>query len=126
MDACTHCRLCADVCPAAYAAADGELSAVFRMKGLKRRLKGRAGFFSKILGRRPASVEELKHYAGTVFRCTLCSNCEEVCPLGIRLKELWLSLREELVQASISKSCRMENIGLVIYCTAPTRNGRLL
>jgi len=45
MDACTHCRLCADVCPAAYAAADGELSAVFRMKGLKRRLKGIAVFF---------------------------------------------------------------------------------
>jgi heterodisulfide reductase subunit D len=33
-----------------------------------------------------------------VFRCTLCSNCQEVCPLGIRLKELWLSLREDLVQ----------------------------
>jgi heterodisulfide reductase subunit D len=33
-----------------------------------------------------------------VFRCTLCSNCQEVCPLGIRLKELWQSLREDLVQ----------------------------
>jgi len=98
MDACTNCRLCADVCPAACAAKDGELSAVYRMKGLKRNLKSRAGLFSKLLGRRPPSAEELKHYAGTVFRCTLCSNCEEVCPLGIRLKELWLSLREDLVQ----------------------------
>jgi heterodisulfide reductase subunit D len=98
MDACTNCRLCADVCPAACAAKDGELSAVYRMKGLKRNLKSRAGLFSKLLGRRPPSAEELKHYAGTVFRCTLCSNCEEVCPLGIRLKELWLALREELVQ----------------------------
>jgi heterodisulfide reductase subunit D len=98
MDACTNCRLCADVCPAACAAKDGELSAVYRMKGLKRNLKSRAGLFSKLLGRRPPSAEELKHYADTVFRCTLCSNCEEVCPLGIRLKELWLALREELVQ----------------------------
>ena len=98
MDACTNCRLCADVCPAACAAMDGELSAVYRMKGLQRHLKSKAGVFSKLLGRRPLSAEELKHYADTVFRCTLCSNCEEVCPLGIRLKELWLSLREDLVQ----------------------------
>ena len=98
MDACTGCRLCADVCPAACAAMDGELSAVYRMKGLKRHLKAKTSVFSKLLGRRPPSAEELKRYAETVFRCTLCSNCEEVCPLGIRLKELWLSLREDLVQ----------------------------
>jgi len=98
MDACTNCRLCADVCPAACAAKDGELSAVYRMKGLKRNLKSKAGLFSKLPGRRPPSAEELKHYADTVFRCTLCSNCQEVCPLGIRLKALWLSLREDLVQ----------------------------
>ena len=97
MDACTNCRLCADVCPAACAAMNGELSAVYRMKGLKRHLKSKAGVFSKLLGRRPPSAEELKRYADTVFRCTLCSNCEEVCPLGIRLKGLWLSLREDLV-----------------------------
>jgi len=98
MDACTNCRLCADVCPAACAAMDGELSAVYRMKGLKRRLKAQTSVFSKLLGRRSPSAEELKHYADTVFRCTLCSNCEEICPLGIRLKGLWLSLREDLVQ----------------------------
>jgi len=68
------------------------------MQGLKRHLKSKTGVFSKLLGRRPPSAEELKHYADTVFRCTLCSNCEEVCPLGIRLKELWLSLRGDLVR----------------------------
>jgi len=98
MDACTNCRLCADVCPAACAAMNGELSAVYRMKGLKRSLKAKSGHFSKLFGRRPPSEEELKHFADTVFRCTLCSNCEEICPLGIRLKEMWLSLREHLVQ----------------------------
>jgi heterodisulfide reductase subunit D len=98
MDACTNCRLCADVCPAACAAKDGELSAVFRMKGLKRNLKSKAGLFSTLLGRKPPSEADLKHYADTVFRCTLCSNCEETCPLGIRLKQLWLSVREELVR----------------------------
>ena len=98
MDACTNCRLCAEVCPAACAAKNGELSAVYRLKGLKRHLKAHAGWLAALLGGRPPSAEELGHYADTVFRCTLCSNCEEVCPLGIRLKELWLSLREELVR----------------------------
>ena len=101
MDACTDCRLCADVCPAACAAMNGELSAVHRMKGLKRNLRAKAGLFSRLFGRRPPSEEELKHYADTVFRCTLCSNCEEVCPLGIRLKDLWLCLREDLVQEKV-------------------------
>ncbi|MCU0561870.1 MAG: (Fe-S)-binding protein [Desulfobacterales bacterium] len=100
MDACTNCRLCADVCPAACAAANGELSAVYRLKGLKRNLQARAGRLQKLMGRKPLSDADLNHYAETVFRCTLCSNCEEVCPLGIRLKELWLSLREDLVQES--------------------------
>ncbi len=98
MDACTNCRLCADVCPAACAAQSGELSAVYRLKGLKQHLKARAGRLQRLFGSKPLPEPELKHYADTVFRCTLCSNCEEVCPLGIRLKELWLSLREELVR----------------------------
>jgi heterodisulfide reductase subunit D len=98
MDACTNCRLCAEVCPAAGAAKNGELSAVYRLKGLKRHLRAHAGRLAALLGGRAPSAAELSRYADTVFRCTLCSNCEEVCPLGIRLKELWLSLREELVR----------------------------
>jgi heterodisulfide reductase subunit D len=39
------------------------------------------------------------HFSGTVFRCTLCGNCQEVCPVGIRLKELWISLRQDLVHS---------------------------
>jgi heterodisulfide reductase subunit D len=38
-------------------------------------------------------------FSNTVFRCTLCGNCEEVCPVGIHLKDLWLSLRYDLVQS---------------------------
>jgi heterodisulfide reductase subunit D len=97
---------------------NGELSAVYRMKGLKRKLKSKAGLFSKLLGRRPPSAEELKHYADTVFRCTLCSNCQEVCPLGIRLKELWLSLREDLVREKAYPS----KIDLIRANLAKSRN----
>jgi heterodisulfide reductase subunit D len=50
-------------------------------------------------GKKAPSEEQWKHYSDTVFRCTLCGNCQEICPVGIQLKELWLSLRQDLVHS---------------------------
>ena len=99
MDACTKCRICAQVCPAVSASQDGELSAVWRMKGLRKVLQGRGGLFQRLFGNHAPSKEQLKHFGDTVFRCTLCANCEEVCPVGIGLKDLWLSLRSDMVHS---------------------------
>jgi len=99
MGACTNCQLCADVCPAVSAALDGELSALYRMKGLNQILKGRGGLFPKLLGTKTPPESEWKHFSDTVFRCTLCGNCQEVCPVGIHLKDLWLSLRQDMVHS---------------------------
>jgi len=96
MDACTQCRLCADVCPAVSASKDGMLSALCRMKGLRDVLKSRTGFFRRFFGKKSPSEEEWKRFSSTVFRCTLCAGCQEICPVGIGLKELWLSLRQDL------------------------------
>lgn len=98
MSACTNCQSCADVCPAVKAAGDGQLSALHRMKGLQQILKSRSGgILSKLFGAKPLTDEQWKAYSETVYRCTLCGNCQEVCPVGIHLKDLWLSLREDLV-----------------------------
>ena len=99
MQACTNCQICADVCPAVSASQKGKLSAVYRMKGLQEILKSRTGLFRRILGKKDLTEEEWKHYSDTVFRCTLCGNCQEICPVGIRLKELWISLRQDLVHS---------------------------
>jgi heterodisulfide reductase subunit D len=101
MEACTNCQLCADVCPAVSASKEGKLSALYRMKGLKQILKGRTALFQRLLGRKRLSDEEWKSYSDTVFRCTLCGNCQEVCPVGIHLKSLWLSLRNDLFHSSV-------------------------
>jgi heterodisulfide reductase subunit D len=55
MEACTNCQLCAEVCPAVNASGDGELSAVFRVKGLKNLLKGRTDFWRKLFKRKELS-----------------------------------------------------------------------
>ncbi len=99
MGACTNCQVCADVCPAVSASLDGQLSAIYRMKGLNQVLKGRGGFLSRLFGRKAPSSEEWKDFSNTVFRCTLCGNCQEVCPVGIHLKDLWLSLRQDMVHS---------------------------
>ena len=99
ISACTNCRICAEVCPAVSASLDGELSAIHRIKGLNRILKSWTGLFRKLLSGRGLSDEILKHFSETVFRCTLCGNCEEICPVGIRLRDLWLSLRQDMVHS---------------------------
>ena len=109
MEACTNCRICADVCPAVTASSEGELSAVYRMKGLKEILKGRTGLFRKLFGRKEPFEKKWRHFSDTVFRCTLCGNCQEVCPVGIHLKDLWLSLRQDLVHSE----CFPEKIDMI-------------
>jgi len=99
MDACTNCRICADVCPAVSASKDGELSGVYRMKGLKQILKSRGGLLRRLFRIKETSPEQWEHFSDTVFRCTLCGNCQEACPVGIHLKDLWLSLRQDLVHS---------------------------
>ena len=99
MEACTNCQICADVCPAVSASREGELSAVYRMRGVREIVKSRSGLFRKLLGKKGLSQEEWQHFSGTTFRCTLCGNCEEICPVGIHLKELWISLRQDLVHS---------------------------
>jgi len=99
MEACTQCRVCAEVCPAVSSTQDGELSGVYRIKGLRQILKRRTGLFRHLLSAKAPAKEEWDHFSDTVFRCTLCGNCQEVCPVGIHLKELWLSLRQDLVHS---------------------------
>jgi heterodisulfide reductase subunit D len=99
IEACTNCQLCADLCPAVSASQEGELSAIYRIDGLKQILKSRTGLFRRLLGRKGPSAEQWRHFSDTVFLCTLCGNCQEVCPVGIHLKDLWLSLRQDLVHS---------------------------
>ncbi len=97
MDACTGCSMCAEVCPAVLAAEDGRLSGMYRLGELRRIMRSRTGFLQRLFPRHPLSQEQLKHFSDTVFACTLCGRCQQICPSGILLKDLWLSLRQDMV-----------------------------
>ena len=97
IQACTKCQACVDVCPAVAGSFDGKLSAAYRLEALARMVKARTGFWRKLGFVKEPTAEELRAFSDTVFRCTLCGNCRQVCPAGLDLTQLWHSIRQDLV-----------------------------
>jgi ferredoxin len=100
LEACTNCCLCADVCPAVSAAEDGQLSGVYRLAELRKIMRSRSGLLRRFFGKRAPTEEQFKQFSETVYRCTLCGRCQQSCPSGIMLRDLWLSLRQDLVHSA--------------------------
>jgi heterodisulfide reductase subunit D len=97
--ACTGCSLCVDVCPAVSARMDGRLSGLYRLQELRKIMGARAGILQRLCLKKRPSKDQLKEFSETVYRCTLCGGCEEACPTGISLRDIWLSLRQDLVHS---------------------------
>lgn len=98
-EACANCRICAEVCPAVQATGNGNLSGVYRLNQLKKILRSRTAFWRKVFRYKELSSSQWKDFSNTVFSCTLCGACQEVCPSGIHLKELWLEMRQDLTRS---------------------------
>ena len=52
---------------------------------------------SKVL----TEAEDAKQHPETLYLCLLCSLCQEVCPLGLKIDELMLALRQQLVEEGL-------------------------
>jgi heterodisulfide reductase subunit C len=92
LDACTHCGSCSLNCSAAmfYEALGNEnILPSEKMAGLKNMVVGK-----------PLDAGQLKAIAEGLYLCTNCDRCTVRCPSGIRLKELWYSVREELISSA--------------------------
>ena len=100
LEACTNCCLCAEVCPAVSATKDGQLSGAYRLAELRKIMRSRSGIWRRFFGRKAPTEEQLRQFSDTVYRCTLCGRCQETCPSGIMLRDLWLSLRQDLVHSA--------------------------
>jgi len=99
LDACTNCCLCVEVCPAVSATEDGHLSGVYRLAELRDIMRSRSWLFRRFFGKKQPTEAQLKQFSETVYRCTLCGRCQQTCPAGIMLRDLWLSLRQDLVHS---------------------------
>jgi heterodisulfide reductase subunit C/nitrate reductase gamma subunit len=91
LDACTHCGSCSLNCSAAMmfeAIGNEYILPSEKMILLKRLASGK-----KIDELQLRAIEE------GVYLCTNCDRCTVRCPSGIRLKELWYSIREALLES---------------------------
>ncbi|MGD8723319.1 MAG: 4Fe-4S dicluster domain-containing protein, partial [Desulfobacterales bacterium] len=89
LDACTHCGSCSLNCSAAMvfeAIGNEYILPSEKMMLLKRLSSGK-----KLDERHIRAIQE------GVYLCTNCDRCTVRCPSGIRLKELWYSVRESLL-----------------------------
>jgi len=97
LDACTRCLQCAEVCPTFAASDDDSLSSSVKLDTLRRFLKSRKGIWGKLFPGKEVTEKDWKDFSERVFKCTLCGHCGGICPVGINLKEIWLTLRRDLV-----------------------------
>jgi heterodisulfide reductase subunit C len=105
LDACTHCCTCSLHCSAMMASkAKGNpyILPSEKMVILKNMVRG-----EKLSPAQHGAIVE------GIYLCTNCDRCTVVCPSGINLRELWLSVREDLVQKQGSEPLMLSPFSLV-------------
>jgi len=91
LDACTHCGSCSLNCSAAM---------VFEAIGNEYILPSEKMTLLKQLARgKKLDDAQMRAIQEGVYLCTNCDRCTVRCPSGIRLKELWYSVREALLES---------------------------
>jgi len=96
IDACTRCGNCLDLCSAYQGSKDVSISPKKKMEKLKNAVSKEYGLLSKIL-KRKLTGDEIEAISHAAFACTMCSRCEVDCHINIKLQDLWLKLREIMV-----------------------------
>jgi len=96
IDACTRCGNCLDLCSAYLGSSDIKISPKKKMEKLKKAINIEYGFLSKLMNKK-LSKEEIEALSTAAFACTMCSRCEVDCHINIKLQDIWLKLREALV-----------------------------
>ena len=98
INACTRCGICTELCSAYAGSNDIEVSPATKLNLLKKRLDYKYSLPGRITGQREISEKELAELEKAAFQCTMCGRCEVECPVNIGLKDIWFSLRDELVE----------------------------
>ncbi len=98
LDACVRCGECIAWCPT-FAENGLELAHPLGKIGCLREWVGRQyGLRARLLGRRPIEDEEIAALGGSLYSCTLCARCREVCPVQIDTRPLWVAMREQMAE----------------------------
>lgn len=97
LDACTHCGICVDWCPA-YSLTSGQNTPMDKLATYRNFVQKTHGLGAKIFGSAGIDEKELQAFSDDLYDCTSCGRCGVVCPVGIHCQELWPNVRAEMVQ----------------------------
>lgn len=98
MEACTRCGECIPWCPTYTAAQDEAITPLSKIGQFRAFWKAQyAGWLARLFGLREPGPEDVAAFSRGTYACTLCGRCAEVCPVHIRTRDLWIALREQLV-----------------------------
>ncbi|MCK5553822.1 MAG: (Fe-S)-binding protein [Deltaproteobacteria bacterium] len=98
IDACTRCGECLNYCPVYAQRGEEDIDPRGKIQAFKSFVRSQYGLWAKIFGPKKLDEEKLKKFSEMVYRCTLCGECSVSCPVSIDAKNLWLALRETLVE----------------------------
>jgi heterodisulfide reductase subunit C len=93
LDACTHCAMCTSRCSVAI---------VFEgIPNINILPSEKLASIKALASGRPLEEREIRDLQEGVYLCTNCYRCTVVCPVGIDLQNLWIKVRELLLQRGI-------------------------
>jgi len=98
IDACTRCGECLNYCPVYAHRGEEDIDPRGKIQAFKAFIRSQYGLWARIFGPKKLDEEKLKKFSEMVYRCTLCGECSVSCPVSIDAKNLWLALRETLVE----------------------------
>ncbi|MBN2061682.1 MAG: 4Fe-4S dicluster domain-containing protein [Deltaproteobacteria bacterium] len=105
VDACTHCGTCSRYCSAIMAYESIGNDYILPSEKMS--------FLKKMAAGRELDRESIRAIQEGVYLCTNCDRCTVVCPSGINLKELWVSVRENLIQRGIPEPLILSPLSFV-------------
>ena len=90
LDACMHCGTCSVQC---------RVGVVFEtLRNVNILPSEKIPSIKALVAGKKLSVEEIRTIQEGLHLCTNCHRCTVVCPAGINLQELWLNVRETLLE----------------------------
>jgi Fe-S oxidoreductase/nitrate reductase gamma subunit len=99
LDACTRCGNCIAGCPTFAETNDEMVHPLGKIAREKELIRVQFGLKGRLVGTKPDGA--LADFSKSVYRCTLCARCAEMCPIGLKTRDLWLSMREQLAALNV-------------------------
>jgi heterodisulfide reductase subunit D len=101
LDACTGCSECLNWCPVYDVLEDKSKTTPEKLRKYGSFVRSIHGLKAKLLGSTPIDEETLKSFSETLYECTTCGVCGEICEVGILTQRMWPAIRSKMVELGV-------------------------